>query len=305
MGRLALPVSRESYNDAFKRSVAALRDADVPFACMGSLALWALGGPAPNLQQDLDFAICETDVAEARQALADAGFTIEQPPEDWLFKAWNHGIEEPDSSLVDLIFRPAGIVVTHELLDRCEERSLLALDVRVLDATELLVTKLHAVTEQNADFSSTLQFARSLRERVDWTELARRSSSTPFGVSFLVLVELLGIAPRDVLSELMQRDLPLRELLGSSSARGIEELPGSSELEDVAQAVAEHADGAMLDVRLGLSRGRIVLRGEAANERHRLQVEQLVHERLPALEIDNALRVREYAAPSVPPEQIP
>lgn len=195
MGRVDAPIERHTYDTAFKQSASALRDADVPYACMGSLALWALGGPEPNLQQDLDFAICEEDVGAARAALEQAGFHIQQPPEDWLFKAWSGGVEEPGSALVDLIYRPSGLDITRELLRSCERRSVLAMTVPVIGATDLLVTKIHALTEQSADYSSTLQFARSLREQVDREELERRVADTPFGQAFLVLVDGLGIGP--------------------------------------------------------------------------------------------------------------
>jgi len=193
MGRLDAPVQRATYERAFKEIVAALRDAGIPFACMGSTALWALGGPEPNLQQDLDFAVCEEDAPSAAEALRDSGFTIQVPEEDWLFKAWSDEPDGPDSALVDLIFAPAGVHVTHELLGGCEHRSVLALDVPVLSATDLIVTKLHSINELNANYSSTLQFARSLREQVDWDELRTRVDFTPFGEAFLLLVDRLGL----------------------------------------------------------------------------------------------------------------
>lgn len=195
MGRVEAPIARATYEQTFKQVASALRDAGIPFACMGSLALWALGGPEPNLQQDLDFAICEADRDAAQGALRDTGLTLQQPPEDWLFKAWSDGVEQDGSALVDLIYRPSGLEVTRELLLGYEERSLLAMSVRVMDATDLLVTKIHSLTEQAADYSSTLQFARSLREQIDRDELARRTSGTPFGTAFLVLVDGLGIGP--------------------------------------------------------------------------------------------------------------
>lgn len=195
MARLDPPVRRETYDQAFRECAAALRDAGICFACMGSLALWALGGPAPNLQQDLDFAIAEPDAASAAAALIAAGFIVEVPREDWLFKAWTGRPSAHDSVLVDLIYAPAGVEVTTDLLARCEVRSVLAMDVRVLSATDLLITKLFSLTEQAADYTSTLQFARSLREQVDWLELAELVEGTPFGEAFLTMVDRLALRP--------------------------------------------------------------------------------------------------------------
>ncbi|MCW2961795.1 MAG: hypothetical protein JWM90_2182 [Thermoleophilia bacterium] len=304
MGRLDIPIRRTTYEVAFKESVAALRDAGLPFACMGSLALWALGGPTPNLQQDLDFAICEEDVETAKSALRDAGFAIQQPPEDWLFKAWSGEVEGPDSALVDLIHRPAGLRITPDLLTRCERRGLLALDVGVLSATDLLVTKLHAITEQNADYGSTLQFARSLRERIDWTALAQRASTTPFGMSFLVLVELLGIAPDRTLSTQLQSDVRLRDLLAGTPGLQDEFGPSPSQLEHLAQAIAEDERSSTLDIHVGTTRGRITLHGEATNEHHRAEVEDVVRSLAPGLDVDNRIRVRDFSATSTTAEQI-
>ena len=276
MGRLAIPIRRETYEGAFKGAVAALRDAEVPFACMGSLALWALGGPAPNLQQDLDFAVCETDVERAREALQHAGFAIEQPPEDWLFKAWSRDVEGPGSALVDLIYRPSGIRITHDLLAGCDTRNLLALEVRVLHPTDLLVSKLHSITEQEADYTSTLQFARSLRELIDWDEVATRVDTTPFGTPFIELASRLGIAEPG--------DSPIPA-------------PEASRLE---QLVGEHDRAAVLDLKVSSQRGRIVLRGEAANTHHREEVEQVVRELAPGAAIENRILVREYVAIGTP-----
>ncbi len=195
MGRVEAPIERATYERTFKLVASTLRDADITFCCMGSLALWALGGPEPNLQQDLDFAICESDVEAAKAALGEAGLALQQPPEDWLFKAWSDGVEEDGSALVDLIYRPSGIEITRERLEAYQERSLLAMSVRVMDATDLLVTKIRSLTEQGADFSSTLQFARSLREQIDRDDLERRVECTPFGAAFLALVDGLGIGP--------------------------------------------------------------------------------------------------------------
>jgi hypothetical protein len=193
VGRLATPISRETYNRSFKDSAAALRDAAVPYACMGSLALWALGGPDPNLQQDLDYAICEDDMPRAAEALRDAGFQIQLPDEDWLFKAWSREPEGPDSALVDLIYAPSGLEITSDFLADCGTRRVLAMDVPVIGATDLVVTKLHSITEQNADYSSTLQFARSLREQIDWDELRVRTEGNPFAAAFMVLVHELRL----------------------------------------------------------------------------------------------------------------
>src|SRR3954451_8046962 len=84
--------------EALKKSAAALRSADVPFLLGGSLASWARGGP--ETRHDLDLVLKPCDVERAVAALQEAGLRYEDPPEEWLVKAWDGDV------LVDLIFSP-------------------------------------------------------------------------------------------------------------------------------------------------------------------------------------------------------
>ena len=52
----------------------------------------------------------------------------ERPPEEWLYKACDGDV------LVDLIFRPAGLEVTDEVIERGEEREVEAMTMRVMTA---------------------------------------------------------------------------------------------------------------------------------------------------------------------------
>ena len=79
-----------------KKTAAALRDAEVPFLLGGGLAAWARGGP--ETEHDLDLMVAAGDAESALRTLQEAGFRGEEPPEDWLYKAWDGDI------LVDLIF---------------------------------------------------------------------------------------------------------------------------------------------------------------------------------------------------------
>ena len=70
-----------------KKSTAALREAGIPFLLGGSLASWARGGP--ETRHDLDLMIKPGDVDTALAALQAAGLQPDDPPEEWLYKAWN------------------------------------------------------------------------------------------------------------------------------------------------------------------------------------------------------------------------
>ena len=173
--------------DAMKKAAGALRDAEVPFALGGGLAVWARGGA--KTEHDVDFFVKPEDAERAQQALVAAGLEPETPPEGWLLKAWDDGV------LVDLIFEPRGGPIDDEWFERAEELDVYAVSMLVASLDDVLVTKLLALTEQNLDYSSVLEIARAVREQIDWDEVRRRCDGSPYAKAFLVLVEELGVAP--------------------------------------------------------------------------------------------------------------
>jgi hypothetical protein len=172
---------------SLKRSAAALREAGVPFLLGGSLASWARGGP--ETRHDLDLMIKPADVETALQALRAAGLRPDDPPEEWLVKAWDGEV------LVDLIFAPKGMEMTDEVIARGEVLSVLGMEMRVMALEDVLVTKLMALSEHALRYESLLPIARALREKVDWADVRARTSSSPFARAFFVMLEGLGILP--------------------------------------------------------------------------------------------------------------
>jgi hypothetical protein len=173
--------------ETMRRSAAALRDAQVPHALTGGLAVWARGGP--KTEHDVDFLVLPEDAERAQEALVAAGLRAVDPPEDWLLKAYDGDV------LVDLIFRPSGGPVTQEWLDRAEDIEVMAIRMPVASLDDVLVTKLLSLSEQTPDFSSSLEIARAVREQIDWDAVRERTDGSPFAHAFLVLVDGLGIAP--------------------------------------------------------------------------------------------------------------
>jgi predicted nucleotidyltransferase len=170
---------------ALKKSAAALREAGIPFLLGGSLASWARGGP--ETRHDLDLMIRPEDVETATQALEAAGLRPEDPPEEWLVKAWDGDV------LVDLIFAPKGMALTDEVIARGEVLSVLGMEMRVMALEDVLVTKLMALTEHSLRYESLLPIARALREQIDWEDVRARTSESPFARAFFVMLEGLGI----------------------------------------------------------------------------------------------------------------
>jgi Uncharacterised nucleotidyltransferase len=176
-----------------KKAGAALREADVPFLLGGSLASWARGGP--ETRHDLDLMIKREDVERAVAALRAAGMRAEDPPEEWLVKAWDGDV------LVDLIFAPKGLTMDDDVIARGEELPVLSMQMRVMALEDVLITKLMAITEQHLRYESPLAIARALRERIDWGQVRAATASSPFARAFFVLLEGLEIVPP-------QRDAP-------------------------------------------------------------------------------------------------
>jgi hypothetical protein len=180
---------RQPQRDALKQVAAALKTAEVPFALAGGYAAWARGGP--ESEHDVDFFVAEEDLDRAVKALEEAGLPVEQPPEDWLVKA------RAGDELVDIIFRPNDRPVTPKLLARADELRVAALAMPVLAATDLMLTKLLAMSEHYCDLSALLPTARALREQVDWERVRRETTDSPFAAGFLVVAERLGIVPAE------------------------------------------------------------------------------------------------------------
>jgi hypothetical protein len=189
-------VSEQSFDSiagALRLAVATLRDAKVPFVLGGSFAAWARGGPKPC--NDLDLMVKPDDAERALRALEDAGMRTERPPEEWLFKAWHDGV------MIDLIFQPAGLEITDELIERAVVMPVMAIATPVMALEDMLATKLNALDEHSLDYSALIGIARSLREQIQWRELHARTRGSPYAEAFFTLVRELGIAPEEHFTE--------------------------------------------------------------------------------------------------------
>jgi hypothetical protein len=173
--------------NSLKRAVAALEERDVPYLLGGGLGCWARGGPPSS--NDIDLMVKREDAERAQEALAEVGMRPESPPEQWLLKAWDGDI------LVDLIFEPSGMRIDDEVLARGEELSVMAMQTRVMNLDDILITKLMALDEHTADYRDLILITRSLREQVDWPRIREQTASSPFAAAFFVLADGLGICP--------------------------------------------------------------------------------------------------------------
>src|SRR3954465_6724968 len=182
-------MSFADFENALKKSAAALREADVPFLLGGSLASWARGGPETT--HDLHLMVKAEDSQRALDALVNAGMRAEDPPEEWLYKAWDGDV------LVDLIHHPKGIEVDDEIIARGDSLPVLAMEMRVMALEDVFVTKLMSLREHALRFEGVLSMARSLREQVDWERVRSATASSPFARAFFTMAEGLGVVPED------------------------------------------------------------------------------------------------------------
>lgn len=200
-----------------KRTAAALADADVPFCLIGSLSAWVRGGPESS--HDLDLGIREEDVLRAAEVLEADGMYIQVVAEPWLIKAWSGEPDHPDSHLVDLIYAPSGCPITDEVLARADVMDVLAMPMRVLCPTDLMVMKLTALREQHLNLTSSIATARAVREQINWDELRERTHHSPYALGFFTMCEGLGICPPVGESQVrIMADMQLGEIRGSDPA---------------------------------------------------------------------------------------
>lgn len=172
------------------KSVAAvLKQSEVPFVLGGSFAVYAHGGHSSD--HDVDFLIRQEDVERALSALVDEGFTAERPPEDWLVKVYDEG------RMVDLIHRPVEMPVNDETFNDTVMRSVDAIQMPVLSATQLMVHKLLSFSQHYCDFARGLPLARSLREQIDWDRVRKETAHSPYAEAFLVLLDRLDVVPAE------------------------------------------------------------------------------------------------------------
>jgi hypothetical protein len=171
---------------AMKAAAGILQQSEIPFVLGGGLSAWARGGP--KTEHDVDFLLKPEDAEAALAAFDAAGWRTERPPEGWLYKTWHE-----NDALVDLIFNPASGPITDEIIDRAPVSEVMALRINVSTLEDVMTAKLMAMTEQEPDYSALLEWARALREQIDWEVVRSRTEASPFAKAFFTLVESLGV----------------------------------------------------------------------------------------------------------------
>ena len=170
-----------------KQSAAALKEANVPFVLGGSLAVFARGGPESC--SDLDLIVKPEDAERALAVLLSLGMRQEDPPEDWLLKAWDGEV------LIDLIFAPVGLTIDDALFESADQMNVLSIHMAVMRLEDVFATKLMSLNDHYLDYAGLLKLVRAVREQVDWDEVRDRTQGSPYARGFFALLEELDIVP--------------------------------------------------------------------------------------------------------------
>lgn len=172
--------------DALKLAASALKHDGPPFALGGSYSLWVHGAPEPV--HDVDIVVAESDAGAAAATLERAGFEIERPPEDWLFKAHTGGV------VVDVLHRLNGEPVAEATVASAIEQEVLAIRMPVLAPTFSMTVKLRSLSEHHCDLGPLLPVARAVREQLDWARIRRDTADNDYAAAFLFLTDRLGVS---------------------------------------------------------------------------------------------------------------
>jgi predicted nucleotidyltransferase len=179
----------EEIETTLRRSAAALKEAGVPFMLGGSLAVFARGGPESS--SDLDLVVKPEDAERALDVLLALGMRREDPPEDWLLKAWDEQV------LVDLIFAPVGLRIDDRLFESADSISVLSIQMPVMRLEDVFATKLMSLNDHYLDYEGLLKLVRAVREQVNWDEVRQRTHSSPYARAFFALLDELNVVPAE------------------------------------------------------------------------------------------------------------
>src|SRR5947207_6044686 len=179
--RAAASKTKRRLNDFYLRSMAALRDADVPFLIGGAYVM-EMCANVSRRTKDFDLYVRPYHVDAALGALAHAGFNTEATSPHWLAKA-RHGRD-----YVDLIFRAGNGLceVDDSWFARAHDDELLGLPVKLCGPEEMIWMKAYIMERERFDGADIAHLLVSCGDKLAWPHLVRR-----FGPDWRVLLSHL------------------------------------------------------------------------------------------------------------------
>ncbi len=150
----------------YRKTMAVLNDADLPFIVAGAYAFGRYTGIERHTK-DFDLFICEKDVDAAIEAMHKAGFEAEVAFSHWLAKV------KQGEDCVDLIFRSGnGVsVVDESWLERATNDTVLGVPALIAAPEEILWTKAFIMERERYDGADVAHLLRGSAERLNWQRL--------------------------------------------------------------------------------------------------------------------------------------
>lgn len=160
-------VEAETLTAVIRDAVAALEDAEVPYALMGGLASSIYG--RPRATADIDLFVKIDDAMRALETLGSAGFEVEETNPKWIYKASRDGLT------VDLMFAVyGGITLDDEMIARTRNEELAGVRLRVLAPEDMIVIKAISHDDQSPrHWYDALGIIAACE--LDWDYLLRRA----------------------------------------------------------------------------------------------------------------------------------
>jgi hypothetical protein len=193
--------------DCYRRAMAALREAGVPFLVGGAYALARYTGIHRHTK-DFDVFLRRRDLDRALAALEGAGLQIERPFPHWLAKAYEGDL------FVDLIYSSGnGVAEVDDLwFEHAEEGEVLEVSARLCPAEEIIWSKSFIMERERYDGADVAHLLLRRGQALDWNRLLRHFSGPDARVllGHLILFGYIypgerGNVPRWVMDELLAR----------------------------------------------------------------------------------------------------
>ena len=161
------PPTHEAITAVLAEAIAALDAEEVPHLLMGGLVVARYA--RPRATDDVDVFVRPEHAGRALDALAAAGFEVDEADPMWLYKAHKDGV------LVDVIFRSSGeVYLDDEMLARGVRDEIRGTAATLIAPEDLLVIKAIATAEHGPHhwYDALAIIART---QLDWTYLVERA----------------------------------------------------------------------------------------------------------------------------------
>ncbi len=157
----------------FQDTLDVLERAGIPSLLGGAYALSHFTGIVRDTK-DLDVFVRPKHLADALEALGNAGYETEVTSADWLAKAFS------GDDFVDLIFssRNRIAVVDDEWFEHSEEASFLGRRVMIAPAEETIWSKAFIMERERFDGADIAHILHARADQLDWQRVMRRFDET-------------------------------------------------------------------------------------------------------------------------------